>query len=754
MKLPLHSLTIKLLSTLLYSTTLIACGGGNSSTGNAGASLTAGDVPTALAAAPAAAAPAALVAGADAALPVAVGTSTASGEAAAVSSLPVGETVTDVRVENTSLQEAQTNVPVTFGQVFAVGHVLRTNTLSARLDDGTTIPLQMDVKATHPDGSVRHAVISGIVPTLGAGATRTLSLTKDAIARVSTAATIGSLMGAGLNASVHLMIGGVDYWVAADDLMKLTKPTVWLAGPVATEWQVSAPLKTSAGVQHPHLAARYAVRWYPTLKKARIDVTVENNWAYEPSPQNFTYDAQVIIGAKPAYVKTGLTHRHHARWRKVLWWNGAEPQVNIKHNTAYLIASRALPNYDQSLTVPEAALAALKARWTGAITEPMAVGLATPYMPSTGGRDDIGLLPGWAAEYLLSMDKRAKEVTLGTADLAGSWSSHYRDRNTGRPVSLMTYPYMTILGRQGDTYNPVTKKSEAFPACATGADCTTPNTHDVPHQPNFAYLPYLVTGDYYYLEELQFWAMFDAFSSNPGYRQYVKGLLSPEQVRGQAWGLRTLSEAAYITPDTDPLKADFIAVVNSNLDWYNATYTDNPAANKLGVVINGFAIGYNNGTGLAPWQDDFFTAAVGHTAELGFEKAKSLLLWKIKFPVDRMTAPGTCWIDGAIYAMTVRDSETSPLYATMAEAYKASHTAEFNALGCNSPQMASSLGLKLGQMTGYSEASVGYPSNMQPALAYAADVGGMAGTSAWAIFMARSVKPDYSSAPAFAIVPR
>jgi hypothetical protein len=46
---------------------------------------------------------------------------------------------------------------------------------------------------------------------------------------------------------------------------------------------------------------------------------------------------------------------------------------------------------------------------------------------------------------------------------------------------------------------------------------------------------------------------------------------------------------------------------------------------------------------------------------------------------------------------------------------------------------------------------------MQPALAYAADLPGAAGDAgkrAWRQFMARSVKPDYSAAPQFAIVPR
>jgi hypothetical protein len=343
---------------------------------------------------------------------------------------------------------------------------------------------------------------------------------------------------------------------------------------------------------------------------------------------------------------------------------------------------------------------------------------------------------------------------MGTATLAGSWSAHFRDKNTGRPVSLLDYPYMTIAGHVGDTVNPATKKAEAFPACATTTACTTPYTHDASHQPALAYLPYLVTGDYYYLEELQFWAMWNQFETNPGYRQNIKGLLSSEQVRGQAWSLRTLAEAAYITPDNDRLKSHFTQILESNLDWYNETYTNNASANKLGIIVNGYALVYNDGKGMAPWQDDFFTSAVSHVAELGFTKAVPLMLWKAKFPVDRMTAPGVCWIDGSIYSLNVRDSAASPYYATMAEAYKASHTSDFANLSCNSSEMATALHLKLGEMTGYSDGTAGYPSNMQPALAAAADVMGPAGKAAWALFLTRSVKPDYRNAPQWAIVPR
>jgi hypothetical protein len=669
---------------------------------------------------------------------------------------PVAGAITDVRLENVATV-AQNNVPITFGQVFSKGHLQPTDKLTGHLEDGTSVPLQVDVKATHADGSVRHAIISAVLPSVAPSKVSTMSLLKGG-ATTTSAAAVDSLTSTGFNASVHAKIGGVDYYASADELLKNGKASTWLSGPIATEWLVSAPLQTTSGVQHPHLSARFAVRWYPGAAKARVDVTVENDWAYEPSPQNFTYDASVIVGGQAVYSKAGLTHLHHARWRKLFWFNGSEPKVSIKHNTAYLIATGAVPNYDQSIVVPEDAIVAFQNQWNSSSKEPMGTGFITPYMPTTGGRNDIGLLPAWSATYLLSQDSRMKEFMLRTADLAGSFSAHFRDKQTGRPVSLMDHPFMTVNGRAGDTFNPATKQFESFPNCAGAGLCDTPYTHDAPHQPALVYLPYLVTGDYYYLEELQFWGMWNAFETNPGYRDNIKGIVSSEQVRGQAWSLRTLAEAAYITPDADSLKAGFVSIINNNLDWYSNTYVTNSAntqyANKLGIVVNGFAIEYDNGIGIAPWQDDFFTSAIGHAAELGFTKADSLLAWKAQFPINRMVGAGACWIDAAMYGMHVRATSSSPFYTTIGEAFKNSHDAAFNGLECGSAAMATLLKLKVGEMTGYSTSVAGYPSNMQPALAYAATVGGDQGKKAWALFAARSVKPDYRYAPQFAIVPR
>ncbi|MDB5791381.1 MAG: hypothetical protein JWQ80_1405 [Massilia sp.] len=776
MTLPLQNFAMRIAAIAAFGSTLAACGGGGGSSAPASPATIATAVPAAPAAAspvpvtpPAASAPveAGLAAPAaalpDAAAPVSAaiaapaGASTAAtttaATAATATSYSVFGMVTDVRVQNTAAT-AQPNLPVTFGQVFAVGHLMPADSLVGRFDNGTTIPLQIDVKATHADGSVRHAVVSGMVPNMTANETRTLSLMKS---NTPHAAGLGptTLLTNGFSASVHATINGVRYTASADDVIKMGGAyQTWLSGAVANEWHVSAPLTTDEGVAHPHLTARFAIRWYDAIKKARVDVTIENAWAYEPNPQNFTYDAEVVVRGAVVYTKPGLTHFAQSRWRKVFWWGDDASQAYVKHNTAYLIASRALPNYDQSVVVPETTLAGFKTKWTGSLTEPMNIGLASGYMPGTGGRDDLGLLPGWAATYLLSMDARAKQVTLGTAELAGTWSAHYRDKKTDRPVSLIDYPYMTIYGRSTDTRNPATKLYEAFPVCATGATCGSGFKHDTAHQPGFAYLPYLVTGDYYYLEELQFWGMYNVFQTNPGYRKNIDGLLSREQVRGQAWSMRTLAEVAYITPDNDRLKQHFERILTKNLEWYNTTYTNNAAANVLGVLDMGTAVVYNASRGIAPWQDDFFTSAIGHAAELGFSGAQTLLRWKAKAPLMRMTDPGMCWIDASIYSLNIRDSATGPIYTTMAQAWAASRETAFTSLACDSAEMAAYLKQRVGEMTGYASSTAGYPSNMQPALAYSVDAGLPNGAAGWAKFISRSVKPNYGRSPQFAIVPR
>ncbi|WP_143132975.1 DUF4214 domain-containing protein [Pseudoduganella namucuonensis] len=684
-----------------------------------------------------------------------------------------GKVLTDIKVQNTGA--AQTSVPVTFGQIFVKGQLLPKEGLAGKLADGSAVALQMDVKATHDDGSVRHAIVSGVVPKLAAGQTQVLTLAKSGPATTPSTVTPQALLSAGLTGSVALTVNGVQYSAALRDALLTASPVRWLSGPVVNEWIAGAPLKTAAGAVHPHLTARFGVRWYNGLSKtARIEVIVENNKTFTAAPRNYSYDVNVQIDGRAAYSQTGMTHYHHSRWHKYLWWNPAGgPAVHLRHNTAYLIASKAVPNYDQGIVTKEAALTTLASTaLTAAKIGPMKIGALKEYMPTSGGRPDIGPLPSWSVMYLLTMDARAKQSMMEVADGSGTWSIHYRDDATGHPIRLDN-----AVNKMISTHGNLNHRGPLpVPRCANNdwSMCSTPYTPDTAHQPSMAFLPYLVTGDHFYLEELQFWAAWNPTGTDPG-AHAGKGLVRWQQLRGQAWSLRTLGHAAYITPDTHYMKAYFNNQLSDNLEFYHTTYvTGNP--NALGVY-DGSGPGAFASEQSAPWQDDFFTWSFGYLAELGYAKAEPILRWKAKFPVGRMTALGYCWVEGAPYYMYVRNTTSRQIFATFAEAYAATFkegaikdddgNVVTHPLGlpyltqpCGSQAQAdwrTAAGKRTwakGQMLGYAGSNLGYPSNMQPALAVAASSGIPNARAAWTIFANRSVKPDYSTGPQFAILPR
>jgi hypothetical protein len=685
-----------------------------------------------------------------------------------------------------SASQAQNNVPITVGQVFGKGDVRAGQSIRASWN-GVPVPLQSDIKATHDDGSLRHAVLTAVLPKLTAGEAAVLQLAATPAPAAAGYPRPDALLASGFHAVVNLNIGGATYSADAARLLASKPYKTWLSGPLVNEWQVAAPL-TANGVPHPQLSARFAIRSYAPAAGSgtgplRVDVTLENSWAYEPDPKNITYDVEILLNGREVYRQQALTHFHHARWRKV-FWIGAEPRVDVKYDIAYLLGTGALPNYDRSVVPSETGLAKLKAEWDAADSRPMSMPLVNKTMPAPGGRPDIGLQHAWAALYLISMDSRARQVTLGLGDLAGSWPVHYRDKNTDQAVSIVDYPYIRDFRIGSDSINPVTKRSEDMPRCppADKASCATPYTPDTAHQPSFSYLPYLLTGDTYHLEELLFWANWNLVSMNPYYRAFGKGLVYDNQVRGQAWDMRTLGHAAYITPDAHPMKAYFRQILTDNLNYY-ASFAGG-AGNELGFIDGhlGYALGYDGPTGpktgIAPWMDDFFTSTMGHLHEMGFAGAGPILKWKARFPIGRMMAEGYCWIDGSIYALMVRPAPTMPYFDSFAKAYQATMrnkdgTPMVNSTGaryldqpCGSQRQADwrtqwdednrtqRPPWLAGEMTGYAASPEGFPAHMQPALAVAAATGLPDAREAWNRFVKRPVKPDYSEHPQFAIVPR
>ncbi len=649
---------------------------------------------------------------------------------------------------------SHTNEHITFGHVFKQGDVATTSSLVAS-SGGGTLPLQVNKKSTHADGSLRHAILSLKLDNINANELVDINLEAGQSPLPGSNLQLADLMSSEFTSSVDFVLEGVNYTASLTDGIAEGNVQNWLEGPLAAEWLVRASVKNAQGVVHPHLTVRFNVRTYAGFAKTKLDVIVENSWSYVASPKDFTYNLTVNVEGQSVYNKAGLEHFSQARWKKTFWNNGGTG-LDVIFDKNYLMQTRAFPNYDLSLQIPETTLSSVESEINASNTEPMGVSVINPYMLGGGGRPEIGPLHKWSSLYLLSMDKRAKDGMMKIGTSGGSWSIHYRDQNTDLPISVLDYPYASVLAGGFSTTNPNTGRNEAFPRCDDG-DCNSPYSHDTAHQPSFAYTPYLITGDHFYLEELMFWSSFNILWNHPVDRNHEEGLIKANQVRGQAWMLRTIGQAAYITPDGHPLKSYYVDVINNNLAYYNNRYlVDSTTFNPLGFVTESYAINHAEKRGNPSWMDDFFTWSIGYLKALGFQDASPLLEWKVTSAVERMTNADYCWILGSPYSLIVRDGSDYPLYTTFAEVYNETVNVkhpEVTGLECGSQSMADALGLSLGEMYGYAGSTVGYPANLQIALAIATETSYPNAALAWQVFEGRSVKPNYADSPQFAIVP-
>ncbi|RCS30315.1 hypothetical protein DEO45_09310 [Rhodanobacter denitrificans] len=703
--------------------------------------------------------------------------------------------------------QRQINVPVTFGQVFKGGDVPGGTSLTATLG-GQPVALQVDSKATNPDGSLRHAVLTLNVPALAAGTKLPLVLSTGTAASAAPV-TPAQLLATGYDATASIHIGGKVYTASARaalqaaDTAKQCRPwsrhcNVWLSGPLASEWVVNGPATASDGTASLSLRIYFAVRAYAgmtsdSIGRVRTDIIVENSDAFSPQAQP-QYTA-ILTSGSASYTSPALTQYAYTRWHQVLWWNDAKPGVYLQQDPEYLQASKAVSRY-MPLKPDEKFLASL--RQTCA---PLDHCDQTQKMHMAGAQAAIGPLPRWTSVYIIDPDVRAYNWMLANTDALGAYDIHYRDAATGWPVSIQQHPNITTAAwayAQGVAQQPMTGpaanqakiaayRRDLLPNCVNNAVVTgcnagsygtgSPTLWDNAHQPAESYVPYMVTGDYYYMSELAFGASHNEIWSNPVYRGLSKGLIdeSHAQTRGKAWVLREMANAAWLLPDHHPLKAEFNADVENSLADWNRKYTNNPNANPLAMMDSGATYPVvkeqkqrTGEKGMAPWMHSFLTWSAGHAAELGFAGATEFRNWLAKFEIGIMTGwqsdptRGFCWLEASAYNFVVKDANGN--WLTNYPAVYAATFPNLVGLDCNSPAMIAEIGKlekqpwQANKMVGYPHSSTGFPANLQIGLASAADSGLPGAHEAWSLFESRSVKPNgmtaYNNYPNFAILPR
>ncbi len=456
-----------------------------------------------------------------------------------------------------------------------------------------TLPTQTDVKVRWPDGSIRFAVVSARIPASG-----TLPLT-DAAAPGQPAMLPAPA------ASVTLTIGGRPFTAT----LQHASANAWLAGPLVWEGRtVIAP----GG--HSFLRVIFDTRSYAG-GGTRVDVTVEN-CLDTPSADQVTYDAEITIDGRRVFQQAGVTHKYLARWRRV-FLTGGLVESSVAPDMAPFVAARALPGYLATVDAPQRAVTGPGVSGTG--FGPLAFGDLTVPMNAHSGRAELAPYPDWTAQYLVHKLPSQREYVLRHGELAGSWGIHVRNPDGSFPtLDAPDNGYYWLDPRWKDPGN----RSAGF---------TGPQGHlehraepgDLAHQPSLAYVPYLLTGDRFFADEMAFWAnycLIGSFASDDN-RKGPQGLLIGNEVRGIGWGLRNLGDAAAYLPDLSPLKGYLASKV-----WHNLTSLDQYAsAHDSGPVQTLFpgrrpedsTPPYQPYIWISLWEQSYLAWAIDHVMQHG-----------------------------------------------------------------------------------------------------------------------------------------
>lgn len=216
-------------------------------------------------------------------------------------------------------------------------------------------------------------------------------------------------------------------------------------------------------------------------------------------------------------VTNTVGHYWFSRWR----WYSAPRAVRRTHQQ--LAAQNLIPYFDTT---------GLVSGPTQTVSDytPMAYCGIPAEQGQTGGYAGLGIQTGWQTQYLVRGAPESSFRNQGEA--SGSFQAHIRDTRTQAPIDIVhEYPNgSTYSAKEGNPYIPMGPRA---------------NRTDAGHMPSVSYLPFLLTGDPYYLEEMQFWSNQNMLMQPPKSRFMVAG-------RYLAWPSRAIFECYIGTPESAP----------------------------------------------------------------------------------------------------------------------------------------------------------------------------------------------------------
>jgi hypothetical protein len=359
------------------------------------------------------------------------------------------------------------------------------------------------------------------------------------------------------------------------------------------------------------------------------DIQFDNDIAMAKRGGAVNYDATIRRNGSIVLARADLHQFQYQTWHIEIGGSDAAP-VNVVHDVAALARTGAILNYDMALGASAAVIAANTALLSDPSFAILGPGNIMQQMGTGGGRADIGPQPLWNVLWLLTGRQDTASFALAQADAGGSIPWHYYDQAAHSYATTDTYPQLWVDPRGGSSNTlGLTQQRPAFEQ--TGWDI------DDAHQPDLDYVPYLLTGRRYRLDQLDAQATSSILQTWPVFRHDGQAIVAngKTQVRDQAWSLRQVVEAAFIDPDASPLQPYFRRVVDRNFAFLLDLTHDSGQGEAYGWINGDYGPSINI---IAPWQQDFFASSVILAAGMGVPAARQFLDWESNFLVGRFLA--------------------------------------------------------------------------------------------------------------------
>ncbi len=513
----------------------------------------------------------------------------------------------------------------TFGQALPQGAAFE----ALQIGD---LPTQTDVKTRWDDSSIRFAVLTANVSESGSYA-------------ISPEFTSNGLIELGsLPAEVRFTTDLLDLSsVVASIPSSIDPDSVWLDGPLVREGRWSVVPTDNRGHELSGLRVLFDQRTYRDGAQ-RLAVTVENaddtaeNQLRRLAVQIWADADQSGLLDELLFDRSDIALGSGTRFVQRFDWNLNSSMVTPDFEPA--VRSGALPRYATSVSdIIDSAfddVGQLRPEF-----DLLGAGDLNPYMGAGATRPEIAPYTDWTARYLVHRRTEQADYLLRLGDLAGSWPIHLREPTDGELVSLTDRPNFWFDLRGEDHMR----------SANWGGSPLSPDNAHVPG--GMSLVPYLMTGDRFYADELAFWANYAVLSTWPGNSTsdlasrsggnavggFGRGILATEQVRGFAWGLRNVSDAAASLPDNDPMRNEFRRIVSENLIWL-----DNWAKTKAGPLKMAWLPGY--GTGIEGnqryaqlWMYEYLAWSIHHANQLGFAGGTQFRDQVVRFQTELFVNP-------------------------------------------------------------------------------------------------------------------